>query len=62
METRARIDIRELAGHKDLATTQRYMHLSPAAVQGAIRSLEQPPAYLLGEMMETGTSSRTKRQ
>ena len=29
--------IQELAGHMDLATTQRYMHLSPAAIEGAIR-------------------------
>jgi hypothetical protein len=27
----------ELAGHQDLSTTQRYMHLSPAAIEGAIR-------------------------
>jgi site-specific recombinase XerD len=32
--------IRELAGHQDLGTTQRYMHLSPAALDGAIRLLE----------------------
>jgi len=31
--------IQELAGHEDLATTQRYMHLSPAAIEGAIRLL-----------------------
>ena len=24
--------IQELAGHRDLITTQRYMHLSPAAI------------------------------
>ena len=29
--------IQELAGHTDLAATQRYMHLSPAAVEDAIR-------------------------
>jgi len=34
--------IQELAGHMDLATTQRYMHLSPAAIEGAIRLLDQP--------------------
>ena len=34
--------IQELAGHQDLSTTQRYMHLSPAAIEGAIRLLEMP--------------------
>lgn len=33
--------IQELAGHRDLATTQRYMHLSPAALEAAIRLLER---------------------
>jgi site-specific recombinase XerD len=32
--------IQELAGHQDLGTTQRYMHLSPAAIDAAIRLLE----------------------
>jgi integrase len=32
--------IQELAGHEDLRTTERYMHLSPAAVDSAIRLLE----------------------
>lgn len=31
--------IRELAGHTSLATTQRYMHLSPAAKSAAIELL-----------------------
>jgi integrase len=34
--------IQELAGHEDLSTTQRYMHLSPAAIEGAIRLLDCP--------------------
>src|SRR5438270_10005803 len=33
--------IQELAGHEDLATTQRYMHLSPAALDSAIRLLDR---------------------
>jgi integrase len=45
--------IQELAGHQDLATTQRYMHLSPAATTGAIRLLDEPvPAHLRGEIVE----------
>ena len=35
--------IQELAGHRDLVTTQRYMHVSPAAIESAIRLLDSPP-------------------
>jgi len=28
--------IQELAGHQDLSTTKRYVHLSPAAIESAI--------------------------
>lgn len=46
--------IPELAGHQDLSTTQRYMHLSPAAIEGAIRLLDQPtPVWGRGEIVET---------
>ena len=42
--------IQELAGHRDLSTTQRYMHLSPAAIEAAIRLLDHPaPGVATGE-------------
>ena len=40
--------IQELAGHQDLSTTQRYMHLSPAAIEGAIRLLDGPKSDPVG--------------
>lgn len=53
--------IQELAGHKDLSTTQRYMHLSPAAIEGAIRLLDRPEsAHGSGDGMETGSTSKDK--
>lgn len=46
--------IQELAGHRDLEETQRYMHLSPAAIEGAIRLLEQRKTVShFGDMLET---------
>jgi integrase len=49
--------IQELAGHQDLKTTQRYMHLSPAAVEGAIRLLDAPrPGSVFGNMLATGST------
>jgi integrase len=53
--------IQELAGHSDLSTTQRYMHLSPAAVENAIRLLDQrAPAPERGDILETGTATAEK--
>jgi integrase len=53
--------IQELAGHQDLGTTQRYMHLSPAAIEGAIRLLDQPaPTRRFGDILETERSETAK--
>jgi hypothetical protein len=60
--------IQELAGHRDLSMTQRYMHLSPAALDAAIRLLEEPagrsPALRglqsCGDILETGRVSDAK--
>jgi site-specific recombinase XerD len=49
--------VQELAGHKDLATTQRYMHLSPAAIQNAIRLLDVATSVASGST-ETANSPR----
>lgn len=51
--------IQELAGHQDLAMTQRYMHLSPAALDSAIRLLDPPSSsqsglQSFGDLGETG--------
>ena len=46
--------IQELAGHQELGTTQRYMHLSPAALDAAIRLLESPGvSSKRGDILET---------
>jgi len=48
--------IQELAGHRDLRTTQKYMHLSRIAVADAIRLLDRPGAMGdLGDTVETAT-------
>jgi len=46
--------IQELAGHRDLSTTMRYMHLSPSTLDDGIRTLERresPPSR--GDILET---------
>ena len=43
--------IQELASHANLTTTMGYMHLSPAAVESAIRQLEDD--QVRGDILET---------
>jgi len=45
-------------GHADLSTTQRYMHLSPAATEDAIRLLDGRPtdaecSKKIGDILDT---------
>jgi integrase len=55
--------IKELAGHSDIKTTMRYMHLSPAAREMAVQALDHRDDALqkqrsrgaFGDMLETGT-------
>jgi integrase len=53
-------EIQELAGHQNLVTTQRYMHLTPAGLEATVRLLDQPknvPA--VGDILETGNERRS---
>jgi len=53
--------IQELAGHRELGMTQRYMHLSPAALDSAIRLLDQPLVLQnFGDLGETARVSEGK--
>lgn len=50
--------IQELAGHQDLTTTQRYMHLSPAALGTAVQLLDQRRER--GDILETESGGTAK--
>jgi hypothetical protein len=55
MRGAAKRAIRSSRDNQDLSTTQRYMHLRPAAVERAIRLLEQlNPLLGRGDRLETG--------
>ena len=55
--------IQELAGHQEIGRTQRYMHLSPAAIACAIGLLERrDPVSAFVDILETGTSHAKNEQ
>jgi site-specific recombinase XerD len=46
--------IQELAGHTDLTTTMRYMHLAPGSLRAAVDLLLiRPEGKKIGNMLET---------
>ena len=51
--------IQELADHANLSTTQRYMHLSPAAKESAIRLLDRSDGGEIGETFLCHVSHRS---
>jgi hypothetical protein len=51
--------IQELAGHQDLTTAQRYMHLSPAHKDAAIRLLDRRPVDEQGAVVRFGEGLET---
>ena len=45
--------IQALAGHQELSMTQRYMHLSPEALDEAIRAVDSRRRSGFGDSVET---------
>ena len=53
--------IQELAGHSELQMTQRYMHLSPAALDAAIQLLDgREHSASRGNIVATATASASE--
>jgi len=46
-------DVQLLAGHQDLKTLERYLHVIPGALHGAIEKLDRGREQKLGEIRET---------
>lgn len=53
------LEIQALAGHSDLETTQRYMHLSPQALRGAVSRLQ---GGLVGRFGDGGDGVETAQR
>ncbi len=49
--------VQELAGHSELSMTQRYMHLSPAALESAIELLDRRGNIVATPAIEIAKSS-----
>jgi integrase len=56
------MEIKMLAGHAELETTQRYMHLSPRALRGAMDRLEGSTPRRFGDAAETATGPSAELQ
>lgn len=54
------MSIQKLAGHRNLHTTLRYMHLSPGETERAIRLLEGDHAPVLGDIALFGDTLETR--
>jgi hypothetical protein len=47
--------------HADLSMTQRYIHLSPAARESAVRLLDEPIVPEFGDIVETESKRAQER-
>ena len=52
--------IQQLTGHKNVSTTQMYMHLSPSASDIAIQLLDERVAAKRGDILETGDAQKAR--
>jgi len=54
--------IQDFAGHQEIGTTQRYLHLSPAAIASAIGLLERRERVSVGDMLETALTCQKRAE